>query len=152
MSIFGLWASSMVLFLYYTLHNPLPFCTLGSQVQASSGIVVNCYTVLSSKYDSVFGVPLDALAAVYFIINLFLVYLIAFGSDRIYRPSFKILFAWRFFGLALVPYLIYLEVFVLKAICIYCTMMHAAILIDFAIITYFIFYRKSIKTFVKGKD
>jgi len=43
-----------------------------------------------------------------------------------------------------VPYLVSLEVFVLKAICIYCTMMHVAIIVDFCIITYFLFIKKGV--------
>jgi hypothetical protein len=31
---------------------------------------------------------------------------------------------------------------VLKAICVYCTIMHACILVDFAIVTYFLFYKE----------
>ncbi|MCL5100040.1 MAG: vitamin K epoxide reductase family protein [Candidatus Marsarchaeota archaeon] len=147
MSLFGLWSSSMVLFLFYTLHSPLPFCVLGNTL-ASNSIVINCYKVLQSSYDSVFGVPLDVLAAVYFVINLGLVYLVSFGSDRVFKRAFRLLFGWRFFGLVLVPYLIYLEIFVVKAICIYCTVMHAAIIVDFIIITYFLFYKKSFRGFI----
>ena len=150
MSLFGLWSSSMVLFLFYTLHSALPFCVMGNPL-ASNGIVINCYKVLQSSYDSVFGVPLDVLAAVYFIINLGLVYLVSFGSDRVFRRSFKLLFGWRFLGLVLVPYLIYLELFVVKSICIYCTVMHAAIIIDFVIITYFLFYKKNFRDFIAKK-
>lgn len=148
MSVFGLWSSSMVLFLFYTLHNPLPFCVLGNATQ-TSGVAINCYKVLQSSYDSVFGVNLDMLAAVYFIINLGLIYIVSFAkSEKLYRNAFKALFGWRFFGLLLVPYLVYLELFVVKAICIYCTVMHTAIIVDFVIITYFLFYRKSIGSFV----
>ncbi|MCL5018015.1 MAG: vitamin K epoxide reductase family protein [Candidatus Parvarchaeota archaeon] len=145
MSIFGLWSSGMVLFLFYTLHNPLPFCQVGSQ---SSGIAINCYKVLNSSYDSIFGVPLDVLGAVYFIINLALIYIVSFGKNKYYRRAFIALFGWRFFGLFLVPYLVFLEIFVLKAICVYCTIMHVSIIVDFIIITYFLFYKKSLKSFV----
>jgi uncharacterized membrane protein len=150
MSIFGLWSSSMVLFLFYTLHNPLPFCVLGNvNATQSTGVVVDCYKVLQSRYDSVFGVPLDVFAAVYFIINLGLIYLVSFArGERLYRRAFRALFGWRFIGLVLVPYLVYLEFFVVKAICIYCTMMHIAIVVDFVIITYFLFYKKSLKSFI----
>ena len=41
-------------------------------------------------------------------------------------------------GVAILPYLIYLEFAVLKAVCIYCTIMHAMILADFAVITIFL--------------
>lgn len=142
MSLFGLWSSSMVLILFYTFHTALPFCVLPTSNTITSGVTINCYKVLNSAPDSIFGVPLDVFAAIYFIINLFLVYLIAFGKERIYKPVMKTLFGWRFFGLALVPYLVYLELFVVKSICVYCTVMHTAIIIDFIIISYLLFYKK----------
>jgi len=35
-------------------------------------------------------------------------------------------------GIAVVPYLVYVELAVIRAICLYCTVMHAAIVVDFA--------------------
>jgi Predicted membrane protein len=42
---------------------------------------------------------------------------------------------WRFIGIAIVPYLIYIELAIVRAICVYCTIMHSAIIIDFILIT-----------------
>lgn len=141
MSIFGLWASSMVMIVYYTLKQSLPFCPL----QKTPGIVVSCEAVLDSSYSQVFGIPLELFAVAYFIINLLLVYFIAFGSDRLFRTSLRVLFGWRFLGIAIVPYLVYVELFLIRAICIYCTIMHVAIIADFAIISYLLFYKSSLK-------
>jgi uncharacterized membrane protein len=138
MSVFGLWASSMVVIVYNTLRQSLPFCPL----QQGPGIALNCYAVLGSKYSQIFGIPLELFAVAYFIINLALVYFIAFGSARLFRTSLNTLFVWRFLGLAIVPYLVFVEFFLVKAICTYCTIMHVAIIADFVIITYFLFYKK----------
>jgi uncharacterized membrane protein len=138
MSMFGLWASSMVMILYYTLKQSLPFCP----VQQGPGIVLNCDAVLDSMYSQVFGIPLELFAVAYFVINLLLVYFIAFGSDRVFRTSLNILFGWRFLGIAIVPYLVFVELFLIKAICVYCTYMHVAIIADFVIISYLLFYKK----------
>ena len=138
MSLFGLWASSMVAIVYYTLRQTLPFCPL----QQGPGIALNCYAVLDSKYSQVFGIPLELFAVAYFIVNLLLVYFIAFGGLRLFRSSLKILFGWRFLGIAIVPYLVFVELFLIKAICIYCTVMHIAIVADFLIISYLLFYKK----------
>jgi len=138
MSIFGLWASSMVLIVYYTLKESLPFCPLSN----SPGIALDCYAVLSSRYSEVFGIPLELLAVGYFIVNLLLVYLIAFGSDRLFRASLKTLFGWRFIGIVIVPYLVFVELFLVRAICIYCTVMHVAIIADFIIISCLLYYKK----------
>lgn len=138
MSAFGLYTSSMVLIVYYTLKQTLPFCPF----QRGPGIALDCYAVLSSGYSEVFGIPLELFAVAYFIINLLLVYFIAFGSDRVFRTSLKTLFRWRFLGIAIVPYLVFVELFVIKAICTYCTMMHVAIVADFVIISFLLFYKK----------
>jgi uncharacterized membrane protein len=138
MSAFGLWASSMVIVVYYALKQSLPFCPL----QQGPGIVVNCNAVLDSRYSMVFGVPLELFAVAYFVINLLLVYFIAFGSDRLFRTSLNALFGWRFLGIAIVPYLVFVELLLVKAICVYCTIMHVAIIADFLIISYLLFYKK----------
>lgn len=138
MSLFGLWASSEVLIVYYTLNEALPFCPLSR----GPGIALNCYAVLSSRYSEVFGIPLELLAVGYFIMNLLLVYFIAFGSDRLSKASLKTLFGWRFIGIIIVPYLVFVELYLVRAICIYCTVMHVAIIADFIIISYLLFYQK----------
>ena len=152
MSIFGLWASSMVLVVYYTLRQPLPYCPPTSQGGFQWPPRLDCDAVLSSPYSSIFGVPLEVLAVAYFIIALGLIYLVSFGPDRTFRTAFRTLFVWRFVGLAMVPYLLLIELGVLGAICIYCTMMHIAIVTDFVIITYLLFYKKSIGTFEPAQD
>jgi len=144
MSIFGLWASSMVLVLFYELHQAPPFCTLPQQ---TSGISINCEAVLSSPYSSIFGIPLEVLAVGYFIVALGLIYMVSFGPDSIFRKSFRTLFVWRFAGLFMVPYLLFVELLILRAICLYCTMMHIAIVTDFVIISYLLFYKKSIGSY-----
>ncbi len=139
MSVFGLWASSMVIIIYHTLKQSLPFCP----TQQGPGIVLNCDSVLSSRYSQVLGIPLELFAVAYFILNLLLVYFIAFGSHRLFRTSLNILFGWRFLGIAIVPYLVFVELFLIKAICVYCTIMHIAIVADFVIISYLLFHKKS---------
>jgi uncharacterized membrane protein len=146
MSIIGLWASSMVLVIYNTLHQQLPVCTLPTA--GSGGIQIDCNKVLSSSYSTIFGVPLEVFAVAYFIVNLALIYLVGFGTEKIYKLSLKTLFVWRFLGICLVPYLIVVELFLVKAICLYCTTMHAAIIIDFAIISYFLFYKKDLRNYI----
>jgi len=142
MSAFGLWASSEVVIVYYTLKRALPYCTLGQLNPKILGIALDCYAVLSSKYSVFYGIPLELLAVGYFMVNLALVFFIAFGSDLTFTTSLKVLFGWRFIGIVVVPYLVIVELFFVKAICIYCTMMHVAIVVDFIIISYFLFYKR----------
>jgi uncharacterized membrane protein len=138
MSVFGLWASSEVLVVYYTLQETLPFCPH----ESGPGIALNCYAVLSSSYSEFFGIPLELFAVGYFVVNLLLVYLIAFSDDQLSRISLRSLFVWRFIGIIIVPYLVFVELFLVRAICIYCTIMHVAIVADFIIISYLLFYKK----------
>jgi len=138
MSAIGLWASGTVLVIFYTLGQQLPICPTGTFL----GIHFDCGAVLSSSYSKVFGIPLELLALFYFAVNLSLVYMIAFGSDRIAGLSLQALFGWRFIGVAIVPYLVFVELFLLHAVCVYCTIMHVAILLDFVVISYLLFFGK----------
>ena len=145
MSLLGLTASGMVFYMYDTLHQQLPVCTA---TQPIFGVRVDCNAVLSSSYNSIYGINLDLLAGAYFVVSLALVCFVVFGSEWLYAKAFTTLFAWRFLGLIIVPYLMFVEFGILRTICVYCTVMHVAILVDFGIITYFIFYKKDIRTFL----
>jgi uncharacterized membrane protein len=140
MSIFGLWASMEVVIVFDYLKSALPFCPKGGA--PFFGLQVNCDAVLGSRFNQIAGIPLDLFAVGYFVVNLGLVYLVAFGSESVFKRALTILFAWRFVGLIIVPYLVSIEVFILGAICVYCTIMHVAIVLDFIIISYFLFYKR----------
>lgn len=146
MSVIGIGASTVVFTLYELLHTTLPVCT-SSQLLLGF-IRVNCNEVLSSPYNNIFGFNLDVLAIIYFIVSLGLVCIVSFGSTGLYAKAFRALFAWRFIGLLIVPYLMTVEFVILKTICVYCTTMHVAILVDFGIVTYFFFYKKDVKSFL----
>jgi len=135
MSAVGFVASAYVLIDFYLLKQNI-VCPSGSFF----GISLDCGEVLGSSYSQVFGIPLELLALFYFMINITFVYIIAFGSERIFRFSLQALFIWRFIGVAIVPYLVFVELFLLHAICVYCTLMHVAILTDFVVISYFLFF------------
>jgi len=143
MSAIGIWASATVLIIFYTLKQQLPFCPTGTYNVFGYYIHLDCGAVLSSSYSVVFGIPLELAALVYFLVNVAMVFVIAFASDRAAKLTVNLLFVWRFLGVALVPYLIFVELFLIHAICVYCTIMHAAILIDFAVISYLLFFGKN---------
>ncbi len=139
MSVVGLLAASETLFSYYLFKQAPPFCTAGS----IGGISIDCNAVLGSQYSQILGIPLELFAVAYFIINLVLVYLVTFGSSGVFGKALTVLFGWRFVGLMIVPYLAFIEFVVLKAVCIYCTIMHVAIIADFIVISYLLFFRKN---------
>ena len=143
MSAIGIWASATVLIIFYTLGRQLPLCPTGTYNVFGLIIHLDCGEVLSSRYSVVFGVPLELAALVYFLVNVGMVFVIALASKRAAKITVNLLFIWRFLGVALVPYLIFVELFLLHAICVYCTIMHAAILIDFIVISYLLFFGKN---------
>jgi len=67
MSSFGLAASALVLYEFYTLHRLPPLCQYHPN---TGGIQLNCYAVLTSPYSRVGPFSLDALAAAWFITNI----------------------------------------------------------------------------------
>ncbi|MGC8586607.1 MAG: vitamin K epoxide reductase family protein [Candidatus Micrarchaeia archaeon] len=146
MSFIGLASALTVLYEFQVLGNLPPFCTLGGHA-SFLGTQINCAIVLESSYSTIsvgsLHVSLEMLAAIWFIINICLVCAISFGSAKHARRLLDVLFGWRFFGLVIVPYLIYLEFFVVHSICIYCTVMHCCIIIDFIIVSYFLFSSKT---------
>lgn len=139
MSLVGVTASSMVFYLYELLHTDLPVC---KSAQPLFGYIsVDCNAVLSSPYNNVYGINLDLLAIVYFVVSIGLVCAYAFGRGGLSSKALRTLFVWRFLGLLIVPYLMTVEFVILKTICVYCTIMHVAILVDFVVITYLLFLR-----------
>ncbi|MCG2894716.1 MAG: vitamin K epoxide reductase family protein [Vulcanisaeta sp.] len=141
----GLFASSVVIYTYYYLHELPPLCT--SFKSPFPGVTIDCERVLSSKYSDIGGVPLDLLAAIWFVINIAFVITYDIGPGRVARFAINALFYWRFLGIVVVPYLIYVETYLLHALCIYCTIMHVMIIIDFTVITlYLVRLRRGVVT------
>ncbi|AEA13578.1 Vitamin K epoxide reductase [Thermoproteus uzoniensis 768-20] len=132
-SVGGLISSALVLYMWYILGRMPPGCYLPQAILP--GVTVDCVAVLSSPYAHIGPVPLDGLAAVWFVLNI--------GLVVAYFRTFKngvltSLFYWRLVGIAVLPYLLYIELVVLKALCLYCTIMHIFIIIDFILISIFL--------------
>ena len=134
-SVVGIFASSVVLYTYYYLHTQPPLCTLNGLRSPFPGVTIDCLKVLSSRYADVFDMPLDALALIWFILNIIAVVAYSYAGDRLSMLSFRFLVYWRFLGLAIIPYLLFVEFAILRAVCLYCTIMHAMIIADFAVVT-----------------
>ncbi len=144
MSAVGIWASTTVLIIYDQLHQQLPGCS--SKPEYFFGFPVNCDAVLSSQYSTIDGIPLEFFAIIFFMVNLGLVLLLSFRGltlDKIYPTVRNILRWWRYLGVIIVSILIYIEIFKVGAICLYCTTMHISIIADFGILTWF-YYKKLI--------
>jgi len=81
-------------------------------------IVSGCETVLTSPYATPFlGIPLALLGAIYYLI-VFL--LIIFYRETESELFLKIIFFLTTLGFLTTVFLIYLQVFIIKAMCLYC--------------------------------
>ena len=132
-SLAGLVSAALVIYLFYVLGTTPPGCY--AQWEILPGVTADCIKVLTSEYAYLGPVPLDAAAAAWFVVNIAAALWL---YKSLARRAARFIFWWRLVGVAILPYLIYLEFAVLKAVCIYCTIMHAMILADFAVITIFL--------------
>ena len=84
-----------------------------------SGDILNCEKVTSSPYSYFYGVPVAFIAIFWFAAMLWL---------GVKKPSFYVyvVFPLWLAGAIFAGYLIYVELFVLHAVCLYCTVAHVA--------------------------
>ncbi len=86
-----------------------PFCPTGG--------VINCEKVTQSPYSHPYGIPVALLGLLWFATMLGL------GTLRLSFAPYLMLPLWLA-GIIMVGYLIYVEAFLLHAICLYCTLAH----------------------------
>ena len=93
------------------------------QLVCSASGAVDCERVLSSAYANILGTPIPTSAAgiVWFTVAAILAVLR-------YRRALQ---AWSVIGLLTVLYLVFVEIVQLGAICIWCTVAHALVLVIF---------------------
>jgi uncharacterized membrane protein len=99
----------------------------GSAVASCApGTFLNCAGVLTSPYSKFLGIPVSLPAAIWF--------LVMGWNNSLRAPSYSLAVLLSALGLAAIAYFISLELFVLRAICTYCTLGHisglAAILLS----------------------
>jgi uncharacterized membrane protein len=98
-----------------------------------TGGVVSCEQVLSSRYAVIggTGLPTSAAGMAWFAISVGL----AIAGLRSPRPQLaRVQLAWSAIGLATVIYLVYVEIVLLGAICLWCTAAHVLVLVIFLIV------------------
>lgn len=132
LSLFGIIDTAYLTFKHYS--QTVPPCTINHLFPIAS----DCGIVLRSSYSVMFGIPLAVFGVIQY--SLLLIAVIIFINFR------KKIFAyWIFFqsmiGTIFSLYLMYLQLVVLKSICIYCTL---SALISFIIffLSYKIFYKE----------
>jgi uncharacterized membrane protein len=86
---------------------------------------VNCLAVYGIPQAWVLGFHLSSIAPYYYGLTLVLALT---GTVTWWEPALRILALTQWGGLLMVPYLVYLELSVARAVCAYCTIMHAGTL------------------------
>jgi len=93
--------------------------------------VVNCAKVTSSSYSVVLGLPVAVVGLAYFVVMLALQVPAAWRSPR---PEIRLArVACSVLGAVSVLWLVYVELFRLDAICLYCTAVHVISVALFAL-------------------
>lgn len=83
----------------------------------STGVLSGCNTVAQSAYSHVFGIPLALYGLVFYVLVLLITFSLYAGESR--RRA-QMLFGLGIIGLLLSIYFEAVQVFAIKALCIYC--------------------------------
>ncbi len=108
--------------IYLTVVHYLP----GALDCPTIGTLVNCETVLTSAYSTVFGVPLAIIGLAWACMMFAIIY---FRADRIVRNL------WMLVGLGGFVYSITSE-YLLGKICVYCTLLDLVIILTLVVLVY----------------
>ena len=103
------------------------------QVACPETNVINCAKVLSSAYSTVYHVPLTLFGLFYFLV---------FFIVSFFKKYEIFLFIFSIIGVLSVFALVYIEIGIIKSICIYCSSVHLLVLLIFFILLYKIFFSK----------
>ena len=106
--------------------------TASSTLACSESGAVNCLKVTTSSYSTIVGVPLPLLGFVFFAVMALLCLPKAWLSGGRSLPVLRITVAG--FGVVAVLYLIWVELFRLNAICLWCTGVHLLTIVLFALV------------------
>jgi uncharacterized membrane protein len=100
--------------------------THGTGLACPETATINCLKVTTSKWSAIAGVPVAVLGFGYFVIMMILV---AIPHHEVWLDRARIVGAGV--GVASVLYLVYIELFEVDAICLWCTVVHLMTLILF---------------------
>ncbi len=100
-------------------------------VCSSSG-TINCEKVTTSPQSEIFGIPVAMLGLFYFVPMLLLCLPRAWASEH--RPVHLARLAGAVVGVGMVIYLISAELFLIKAICLWCSSVHLVTFLLFVVV------------------
>lgn len=94
--------------------------------------IVNCALVTTSSWALVLGVPVAVLGLLWAVAMTALTVPLAWGSDALWVDRVRLALSGA--GAAVVLYLVYVELFRLGAICLWCTAIHVTAVCLFGVI------------------
>jgi uncharacterized membrane protein len=122
LSVFGLGVSIYLTITHFSPH---------ALVCADNG-AINCLKVTTSPQSEIFGIPVAMLGLFYFVPMIALCLPVAWrSSDRRIHLARLIL---SIVGVGMILYLVIAELFIIKAICLWCSSVHVVTFILFVII------------------
>jgi uncharacterized membrane protein len=96
--------------------------------------VINCQKVTTSTQSAILGIPVAVLGLIFFVIMTPASLGFAWRSGHIAVQWGRALFA--LVGVGFVCYLVYAELYVLNAICLWCTAVHVITVVLFAVVAW----------------
>jgi uncharacterized membrane protein len=93
---------------------------------------INCLKVTTSSYSKIFGVPVALLGLIFFVAMTALCLPIAWRSTS--RTVRRVRLAAATVGMISVIYLVWIELFKVDAICLWCTGVHVLTFVLFALV------------------
>lgn len=103
-------------------------------------ILKGCEVVTTSSYSVVFGIPVALLGALYYV--FFFIFSLAYFDSKKER-ILSLLSRFSIFGFLASLYFVYLQFFVLKALCIYCMMSATTSTLLFIVGMFYLFRKNS---------
>ncbi|HET7523758.1 MAG TPA: vitamin K epoxide reductase family protein [Acidimicrobiales bacterium] len=97
----------------------------------ATGSAIDCLKVTTSSYSQLLGMPVALLGLVFFAVMLLLQLPAAWASAAPAVRAGRVL--WAALGVGTALWLIYAELFLVNAICLWCTAVHALTIVLFAL-------------------
>jgi uncharacterized membrane protein len=108
--------------------------TASATLACSESGIVNCAKVTTSSYSTVGGIPVAFLGLGYFVVMAVLCSPVVY---RAARPQLRLLrLGAAATGVVMMLYLLWVELFALDAICLWCTGVHVFTLVMFAAVVF----------------
>ncbi len=98
------------------------------------GEVLNCAKVTESQWSKLFGIPVAPLGLLFFVVLTWLCRPALFRRPG--KTFDRLRMTWVTIGLGMVFYLIWAELFRIKAICLWCTVVHVMTFLLFVVLLF----------------